>query len=98
MSEESKMYVGDIGTLWRIDVGSDVSAAITYNIQVRKPDGTAVTWSATLDTDGQTLLYTIASGDYNLPGVYTAHAEVIYADGTRWLGERFNTLIFAQWK
>jgi hypothetical protein len=63
-----KVYVGDIGTLIRIHCGEDVSAGGSASIRVKKPNGSKVTWSATLST--YYMNYTAVSGDLNLPGIY----------------------------
>ncbi len=98
MGTETKMYVGDVGTVWRIDAVESVSGASILEFHVQKPDSTEVTWTATLSDDNHTLLYTIEAGDYDQAGTYKAHAYVEYSSGAKWTGEVFKFKIYDKWK
>ena len=98
MATETKMYVGDIGTIWRIDTGEYVSGASTTQFFVKKPDGTEVTWEATIESDLHTLKYVIADGDYDQAGTYSAHAYVEFTGVGQWTGELFKFKVYDRWK
>jgi hypothetical protein len=97
MATETKMYINDIGTIWRIDAGEYIADATTKQFKVKKPDGTEVTWEATVDSDLHTLTYTIVAGDYDQAGTYSAHAYIVTPSG-QWTGELFKFKVYDQWK
>jgi hypothetical protein len=77
----SKYYVNDVGTKIIVDVGEDISDAITMQLNIKKPDSSTVTWNATLE--GLTfLVYTVQSGDWNIVGRYLLQAYVVTPDWT----------------
>jgi hypothetical protein len=67
-----RVYVNDIGTEIRVHCVSDISAAVTPAIAVRKPDGSEASWAAT--RDGEALVYFTLAGDLSLPGTYRLQA------------------------
>lgn len=85
------VYYNDIGTLIKVDVGSDVTGATVHKIKFIKPDGTTGEWDATVAT--QYLQYTTVDGDLNQIGEWVVQALVTTASGT-WHGEiaRFEVL------
>ena len=70
-----KHYVGEVGTVIRLDCGSDVSAATSKYIYCDKPDGTRVTWTAELDGTNY-IQYTVTVGDLGDPGTYRVQAGI----------------------
>jgi hypothetical protein len=80
----SKVYVGDTGTLVELDTGADLSTATLVNVKAKKPDGTAVTWVATVS--GTTVRYTTLTADFDQHGGWTLQAYVEMPTG-RWTGE-----------
>ena len=90
------VFLNDIGTLIRVDVGSDVSLATVHWIKYIKPDGTTGHWDATVST--QYLQYVSTDGDLDQVGEWTVAALITTPSGT-WHGEitRFEVLepIFA---
>jgi hypothetical protein len=66
-----KVFVGDVGTLIRIDMQESLTSLASYALHVRKPDKTTVSWSGVgLVKNGDYLEYTILSGDLNVAGDY----------------------------
>lgn len=90
------VFLNDIGTLIRVDVGSDITGATVHKIKYIKPDGSTGDWDATVST--QYLQYTTVADDLNQIGEWIVQALVTTASGT-WHGEitRFEVLdpIFA---
>jgi hypothetical protein len=75
------LHVGDVGAVLSVTVmedGSarDMSTATVKQFKIRKPDGTLLTVSADLGTDGTdgTLVYVVAEGDLDAAGIYTVRA------------------------
>lgn len=69
------VFTGDIGTEIKLDCKSDVSSATVKSIVARKPNGSKVTWSATLEgTDF--IKYVILSGDLDVAGTWHLQAKV----------------------
>lgn len=80
----TKTYVGDIGTIIVLRVldaaalaaGLTIADATTREINVRKPDGTITTWTATAEgTDS--IQYTTIAGDLATAGEYHLQAHVV---------------------
>lgn len=85
------VFLNDIGTQIRVDVGSDITGALTKQIKYIKPNGDSGAWEATVST--QYLIYTTQDGDLNQSGEWVAQAKVQTGSGT-WHGEitRFEVL------
>ncbi len=76
-----KMYVGDIGTEFIVDCGSDLTGATTTDLRVKKPDGTVETWAAAIYNTNY-LKYTIVSGDLDQEGEYELQSYVVLPSWT----------------
>ncbi len=80
----SKIYVGDVGTIIRLDTdpsgdaGIDLATADTLKILVKKPDGTLVEWTATQYSDTTQIQYTIQEDDLDIKGTYKVQAYVAW--------------------
>lgn len=80
-----KHYVGDIGTIVTVDCGTAISGATNTKLKVKKPDGTAEEWGATIDgTDN--LEHTTIDTDFDQDGVYYLQASLTISGWTG-LGE-----------
>jgi hypothetical protein len=75
----SKIYKGAIGLLVEIDLQEDISAATIKRIYVKKPDGTIVTWSATV-YDTTKLHYVTQSTDLAAAGKYKLQPYIEIGD------------------
>lgn len=83
-----KHYIGEVGTVIRLDCGVDISAADVTTMKVKKPDGSTVEWAATVF--GTNFIdYTTTSGDF-IAGVYQIQS---YIEIGGWIG-RGNTATF----
>lgn len=90
MTQTSKYYVGDVGTVITVDVGSDISTATYVALMVEKPTShKEVTWVGTVYNSNY-IQYTTKTGDFNEVGTYKlqAHVEMPF-----WQG-RGNTALF----
>jgi len=93
----SKMYVGDVGTILRVDTKVDLTAFTTHNLTVKKPDGTVAEWVGNISTTGNTLIdYVTQAGDLDQEGIYMAHAKGVTA-GWSGLGDSFEFYVNALW-
>jgi hypothetical protein len=90
-----KIYVGDVGTLFRVDCQTDISTATVRKLEIKKPDETTHDWTASLYGTDQ-LEYTIVADDLDQEGVYQGHAYVELPSG-KWRGERFTFTVYSQW-
>lgn len=79
--DTNQYFVGTVGTVIDVDVGTDISTATTTEIRFIKPDKTTTgTWvAAQHPTDVNKIRYTIISGDWDTPGVWTANAFIAFA-------------------
>ena len=81
----TKAYVGDTGTVIVLDCGQDISAASARSIEVRKPDGTTTSWTAS--ASGTTAIqFTTIAGTLDMPGRWKLQARVTLPSG-QWRGE-----------
>ena len=85
----SQIHEGDIGTKLLVTVtddGSivDISSASTLDIFIKKPDGTILSRSGTLETDGTDgkMYYITVLGDLDVAGKYKLQGRVVIASGS----------------
>lgn len=81
----TKSYVGDTGTVITLDCGTDVSSATVRSIEVRKPDGSTTSWSASA-SGANSLAFTTLAGTLDQAGEWLLQAKVTLPTGV-WLGE-----------
>lgn len=80
-----RVYLGDTGTQIVLDCGQDISAATARTIEVRKPDGTVVSWAATA-SGGTAIAFVTLAGSLDMPGQWKLQARVTLPSGV-WRGE-----------
>lgn len=87
----SEIHVNDIGTQLKITVldgGSavDLSSATLKQVELRKPDDTSVTRTASLFGDGSgssgVMYYNTVAGDFDQTGSYKLQGKVSLTSGT----------------
>lgn len=88
----SKVYVGDTGTSIVLDCGQDITAATARSIQVRKPDGSVVTWSA-VASGTDSIAYTSLADTFDKPGAYKLQALVTLPSGM-WRGSTASLTVY----
>lgn len=89
----TKPYVGDTGTAIVLDCGQNITAATARTIEVRKPDGSTASWTASASgTDA--ISYTTLAGDLDQQGQYRLQALVTLPSGT-WRGETAVLTVYA---
>jgi hypothetical protein len=83
-----EIHEGDVGTKLRVtvtDCGSvvDISTATALSIFIRKPDGTVLSRTGTLETDGVDgqMHYITVAGDLDVAGSYKIQGRVSFASG-----------------
>jgi len=88
-----KVYTGTVGLLIELETEKDdLGNATVTKILVQKPDGSAVSWDATVS--GTTLQYTTQPGDLDTPGLYRVQAYAEYPDGSKYYGETAKLPVF----
>jgi hypothetical protein len=81
----SKTYVGDTDTAIILDCGTNISASSARTIEARKPDGSVVSWTATLEgTTG--VRYNTLANTLDQAGEWQLQAKVTIGSGV-WRGE-----------
>jgi hypothetical protein len=81
----NKIYVGDTGTAIILDCGTNISAASAITMEVRKPDGSVVSWTAALEgTNG--VRYNTLAATLDQAGDWKLQARVTLGAGV-WRGE-----------
>ena len=71
----TKLYVGDTGTVITLDCGQDISAATARTIEVRKPDGSTTSWSASA-SGTNSIVFTTLAGSLDQAGSWKLQARV----------------------
>lgn len=80
----TKIYEGDIGTIFEVDVGEDLTSANVTDLKVRKPDGTDHTWVGSVNGSINTQIdYTITVDDLDQNGIYRFQS---YVEFSAWVG------------
>lgn len=75
-------YVGEHGRTIEVETGQDLSgyALGDLSLQVKKPDGTQVTWAAASRKDGEKsssiIVYNLQDGDLNMRGNFIVQSQV----------------------
>lgn len=77
----AKIYVGDIGTLFNVNMGENVSGGSSLTFNVKKPDGTIITWTPTLYGTNY-LRYSSVSGDLDSAGTWVIQPSLTLATWT----------------
>lgn len=92
----SKVYVGDTGTEFILDCGSDITTATVLQIRAKKPSGAAVTWPAVIDGT-QKVKYVALANDIDEPGRWRLQAYVAMPS---WSGHGQTLLVdvFSPWE
>ena len=72
----SEAHKGDIGTLIKIDLGEDISAATVLKIKYRKPSGTVGQWDAVIYGTTAVAFITTLITDLNEAGPWVLQAYV----------------------
>lgn len=91
MADTRKVYVGEIAKRIKVDVRVALDNLSSAYLHVEKPDGTdPATWNASVlgnPSDGF-IFYDTVDGDLNISGIYRLYAELRFADGRKFFGER----------
>jgi hypothetical protein len=90
-----KVYKNQTKLSIKLDTGVDCSTAISTTIGYRKPDGTLGEWTATVDTDDTTLVYSVqSSNDIDAAGIWSMWTKVVFADSNVAWGEPITEKIY----
>lgn len=82
-----KVYVGDVGTKFKFDIGVDVTNVTSCKIYYKKPSGSTGYWAATTEAPTY-VVYTISDGDLDESGVWEFQPYVELASGWKGRGEK----------
>ena len=84
----AKIYKGDEGTVFQVEVGVDISSATTVELRVWKPGASsATTWNGS--ANGTRIDYTTVTDDLDTAGMHKLQAYVEMGGGI-WRGETTN--------
>jgi hypothetical protein len=78
---DSSIQVGDVGTVIRVDIDTDISTAVSTKIKYQKPSGETGEWDAVVVDNG--VEYVTQSGDIDEYGVW--HIQAFF-DLSSWQG------------
>lgn len=75
MADESKVYLGDIGTDIILDTESALATATLLQIKYTKPDGATGLWTGVI-ADSTKVKYTTQDGDLDIAGLWSLQAYI----------------------
>lgn len=78
-------FLGDVGTLILIDVGTDVSTATDRKVKYLKPNGVRGEWDGVL-SGTNFITYTTIAGDLDSIGEWRVQVKIVMPTGS-WHGE-----------
>lgn len=95
--EGGRIKTGDIGTLFRVNVGTALEDVALVELKVKKPSGTEVTWSAVIeDVDEGDIYHIIEDGDLDETGNWLLSAEITFEDGGFFQGRTAKFVVYEQ--
>lgn len=101
----SRAYIGDIGTVIRVLTNTNLATAETMKILVKKPahgelSATEVEWDASIEGApiNGVIFYNIADEDFDRPGKYLIQAQVVFGNGSQFLGNLTSIEVREEWK
>lgn len=85
----SEIHENDVGTKLLVTITDDgqvvdISSALALSIFIKKPDGTILSRSGTLETDGTDgkMYYITIAGDLDVAGNYKLQGQVVLLTGS----------------
>jgi len=66
----NEIFVGDVGTELRFDIGVESADVTLAKIKVLKPDKTTVEWNAVIGPGDTEISYIVTVGDFDMSGTY----------------------------
>lgn len=94
-----KLFTNDLGVTFKVFANIDISTATSIVFDVRKPSGTIVSWTASLDpTNNYYGIYTSVDGDLNEDGIYLLSLQCTFSGGELHTGESAEFEVFPQFQ
>lgn len=93
-----KLYVGDVGTLIKLDTGNDLTNATLQKIKYKKPNDTTGEWEAEIEDPPTAgiIKYKVTAGVFDVSGIWKLQAYVEF-DADHWLGETVTMKVSPEW-
>jgi hypothetical protein len=82
---KQEVFVGDVGTELRFDIGVLVDDITSAVLKVKKPDKTCIEWTPSWTAGEQELVYIVQAGDFDIAGKYSIQPKVTFPTG-EWYG------------
>jgi hypothetical protein len=79
----NEIFVGDVGTELRFDIGVESADVQVAKIKVVKPDKSTVEWDAVVGPGDTEVSYTIQEGDLDISGTWKLQ---VYVELPGWKG------------
>lgn len=94
-----KLFLNDVGHVFTVYTGVDLSSINTVTLEVLKPlEASNVTWVASITTAGSgEINYIVQSGDLDTVGIWEAQAYIWKSDTSYFHGDTFNFEVFSLW-
>lgn len=93
--QSDKLFKNDTGKVIRIYSGIDLTNATAIIMKVKKPSGSEVDWTASLDaTNNRYAKYTIQTNDLNVVGEYAIQIQVTFSASEIHKGSTTNFEVF----
>lgn len=94
-----KVYLGDVGTVFRVSVGVDLTDATDTVIKVKKPDNTEHEWTASVESPASAgiIVYTADADDINQAGTWYFQSLITFPDG-EFSGDTVSIIVYNEYK
>lgn len=96
---EKKLFLNDIGVLFKVWAKVDVSTAASIIIKVEKPSGEIASWTGAVSgTNKYYAVYTTQEGDLDEEGIWKLSLVVTYVDGSTYTGASDKFQVYEQFE
>lgn len=94
---DKKLFKNDIGVLFRVFAGIDLSDANSIILKIKKPNGTVASWTASMASDNNFYAtYSTISGDLNAVGEHFISISITTVDGKSITSQTDSFMVYDQ--
>lgn len=94
---DKKIFKDDIGILFKVYAGLDLSDASSVLMKVKKPSGAIVSWTASVDpTNSSYAIYSTVADDLDTLGEHLISLSIVTTDGKHITGQSDTFTVYDQ--
>lgn len=96
--EKDPIFVGDIGKVFKMYSGIDMTGATSIVFNIKKPDGSIVNWTATIDSNPRYANYTTIADDLDLEGDWILSMKITFSATSVHKGKSYHFSVYKQFE